>query len=278
MNSPEVFEQVVRVEVCSSSVVRRAAAMLDLDASLWVEGGALPSGWQFVLLGADTRRSALRDDGFSGLGVPMPDLGLPRLMLGGRSVEFKRNISIGSTLQRTSKVQSVLRKQNASGPMAVVTVLHELRAADESDPSLVETQTYLLLPARAAQAEPSKVVELAPVAAEFTKTVVPDETLLFQYSALGFNAHKIHLDRDYARKEEGFPDLVVNGGLSTLLLTEFMRCELDVVPVALKVRHLAPLFCNRPITLTADRIGAGWRLKALDDHNHLAVEMEVETQ
>ena len=106
--------------------------------------------------------------------------------------------------------------------------------------------------------------------------VVPDETLLFQYSALGFNSHRIHIDREHARKVEGFPDLVVNGGLATLLLTEFLRRDLGVTPAAIAVRHVAPLYCNRAVTLAADQVGKRWILKAFDDQHRLAVDMEVD--
>ena len=104
---------------------------------------------------------------------------------------------------------------------------------------------------------------------------MPDETLLFQYSALGFNSHRIHIDRDHARNVEGFPDLVVNGGLATLLLTEFLRVDLGVTPTTIAVRHVAPLYCNRSVTLAAEPTDAGWRLRAFDDLNRLAVDMEV---
>jgi 3-methylfumaryl-CoA hydratase len=115
-----------------------------------------------------------------------------------------------------------------------------------------------------------------PVRAAHLKTVVPDETLLFQYSALGFNSHRIPLDREHAREVEGFADLVVNGGLATLLLTEFLRRDLGVTPAALAVRHVAPLYCNRAITLSADQVGDRWLLKAFDDQHRLAVDMEVD--
>jgi 3-methylfumaryl-CoA hydratase len=253
--------------------------MLDLDAAAIDTGTALPRGWQFVLLGADTRRSALRADGFPGLGVPMPDLGLPRLMLGGRSVAFRGDISIGAAVRRTSAMQGIRHKTTDAGPRAVVTLLHELRVEGASEPAVVETQTYLLLPPR--KATPGDEVE-APTAApapaptaNHLATVVPDETLLFQYSALGFNSHRIHLDRQHAREVEGFPGLVVNGGLATLLLTEFLRRDLSVTPASIKVRHVAPLYCNRPITLAANRLGAHWNLKAFDDQHQLAVDMEV---
>lgn len=268
------YEAVFRRETCSVATARRVAGMLDLEPDSVAAGEALPRGWQFVLMAADTRRSKLRSDGFPGLGVSMPDLGLPRLMLGGRTVSFLQDIPIGAEIRRTSAVRSIVQKTTKSGPMAIVTLMHELRVAEQSEPALRETQTYLLLPSgKATTSGPASLPD--PVAAEHMKTVVPDETLLFQYSALGFNSHRIHIDRDHARQVEGFPDLVVNGGLTTLLLTEFLRRDIGVVPVALAVRHVAPLFCNRPVTLTANRIGEHWSLKAFDDRNQLAVDMEV---
>lgn len=289
MNAPPLPDtgeaaSVQREEICSLSTVRRVAAMLDLDPDAVAAGQALPCGWQFVLLGADTRRSALRGDGFPGLGVPMPDLGLPRLMLGSRTVAFHGDIPVGASVVRASSVQSLVRKTTASGPMAVVKIVHTLRlaAAVSPEPALVETQTYLLLPPRPPSASTAETAPAAAPQSAHCKTVVPDETLLFQYSALGFNSHRIHLDREHARTVEGFPDLVVNGGLCTLLLTEFLRRDLGVVPAALSVRHLAPLYCNRPVTLTADpepgvsdAANGRWRLKAYDDQHRLAVEMEV---
>lgn len=274
-----------RDEVCSVATVRRIAAMLDLEPDEHVAGTALPRGWHFMLLAADTRRSVLRRDGFPGLGVPMPDdLGLPRLMLGGRKVSFHTDIPIGASVTRRSAVRSIARKTTASGPMAVVTLEHELRVEQQADAAVVETQTYLLLPARpeggAAQASEAAapvipVTPANPALSTHIKTVVPDDTMLFQYCALGFNSHRIHWDREHARTVEGFPDLVVNGGLVTLLLTEFLRSDLRETPAAIAVRHIAPLYAGRPITMTADRVGERWRLLAYDDHHHVAVDMEV---
>ena len=267
---------VLREEACTLATVRRVAAMLDLEPGDVASAQPLPRGWHFVLLAADTRRSALRGDGFPGLGVPMPDLGLPRLMLGGRTVSFRQDIPIGATVMRSSSVRSIVRKTTASGPMAVLTLAHDLRIASQPEPAVVETQTYLLLPPRPAGGSAPEAAPAAPVRAAHLKTVVPDETLLFQYSALGFNSHRIHIDRDHACKVEGFPDLVVNGGLSTLLLTEFLRRDLGVMPTAIAVRHVAPLYCNRAVTLAAEQVGKRWLLKAFDDQHRLAVDMEVD--
>jgi 3-methylfumaryl-CoA hydratase len=270
-------EASIRQEICSMASVRRVAAMLDLDPDNVVEGAPLPRGWQFILMGADTRRSLLRADGFPGLGVTMPDLGLPRLLLGSRSVDYLLDIPIGARVIRQSAIQSLTHKTTKSGPMVVATIQHEFRLSDGAPPALVESQTYLLLPATQGVSPASSVDFSANVTGDRVKTVVPDETLLFQYSALGFNSHKIHIDRAHARNVEGFPDLVVNGGLATLLLTEFLRKEIGVSPASFKARHLAPLFCGRPITLVANKIGAKWQLQAYDNRSTLAVDMEVQT-
>ncbi|MBA3043472.1 MAG: hypothetical protein KKD09_19960 [Gammaproteobacteria bacterium] len=264
-----------RNDPCTLALARRVAAMLDLDPDRLAEDQILPRGWQFILLGGDTRRSSLRSDGFPGLGVPMPDLGLPRLLLVSRTVVWTHDIHIGETVERQSQMVEISQKEGSSGPMALVTLHHELRPLSQKDPAVVERQTYALLPATIATARPRPAPEAS--ASARLRILTPDQTLLFQYSALGFNSHKIHLDRDYARNVEGLPDLVVNGGLATLLATEFLRDELAVTPRSLRARHLAPLYCGRPLTLRIEPIAAGWRVQILDDHNILAVDMEVET-
>ncbi|MEY4737583.1 MAG: hypothetical protein RL302_1902 [Pseudomonadota bacterium] len=270
-------EDTVRLEICSASSVRRIAAMLNLNPDDFVEGAPLPRGWQFILMGADTKRSQLRADGFPGLGVTMPDLGLPRLMLGSRAVTYAADIPIGAMVTRNSAIKSLTHKTTKAGPMAVVVIQHELRLEADVAPALTETQTYLLLPATKGASTPTGAVISANVTGDQVKTVVPDETLLFQYSALGFNSHKIHIDRAHARNVEGFPDLVVNGGLATLLLTEFLRQELGVSPVSFHARHVSPLFCGSPITMVANQTNGQWRLQAYDNRSTLAVDMEVQT-
>lgn len=270
-------EDTIRTEICSVASVRRIAAMLNLNPDEVVEGAPLPRGWQFILMAADTKRSSLRADGFPGLGVTMPDLGLPRLMLGSRSVSYITDIPIGATVIRNSSIKSLTHKTTNSGPMVVAIIQHELRLTATSSPALVEIQTYLLLPATKGASTVTGSNFSAEITGYLVKTVVPDETLLFQYSALGFNSHKIHIDRAHARNVEGFPDLVVNGGLATLQLTEFLRQEIGVIPTSIKARHVAPLFCGSPITMVANKIDTKWQLQAFDNRSTLAVDMEVET-
>ncbi len=270
-------EGVVRTEICSVSSVRKVAAMLDLEPDAFGLGAALPRGWQFLLMAADTKRSQLRADGFPGLGVPMPDLGLPRLMLGGRTVAYKTDIPIGAAVTRRSCIRNISQKTNQSGPLVIATIEHELTLSECLTLALIETQTYLLLPASKGGSAVGVSKHPDELTGQFVKTVVPDETLIFQYSALGFNSHKIHIDRSHARNVEGFPDLVVNGGLATLLMTEFLRNDVNVVPAGIKVRHIAPLFCGSPITMVAKQLEGRWQVQAYDHRFILAIDMEVET-
>jgi 3-methylfumaryl-CoA hydratase len=256
-------------EICSLAMVRRVAAMLDLDTELFSNGDILPKGWHFFMLAGQTRKSELRQDGFPGLGVPIPDLNLPRLLLGSRTVSYQGDILIGSEIERTSFIKNIKEKTTQSGRMAIVTIQHELRPVLDAKPAIIETQTYILLEGKNGISDIEKEIE-TPIQAKSQKQIIPDETLLFQYSALGFNSHKIHLDRDYARNIEGLPDLVVNGGLATLLLTEFMRTDLGIDLKEIKVKHVAPLYCNRPLTITSEND----EIKIYDDNNVVAIEID----
>jgi 3-methylfumaryl-CoA hydratase len=261
-------------EICSLAMVRRVAAMLDLDTHTFSNGDLLPRGWHFFMLAGETRKSSLRKDGFPGFGIPIPDLGLPRLLLGSRTVSYQDDIVIGSEVERISFVKSISEKTSSSGPMTIVNIQHELRTVSASSPAIIETQTYILLSDKSGQTKVEKK-PLVPILSKYQKQIVPDETLLFQYSALGFNSHKIHLDRDYSKNVEGLPDLVVNGGLATLLLTEFIRIELGLEVTDIKVKHIAPLFCGHTMTLTAERGETNWQLKIFDNNNAVAVEMDA---
>jgi 3-methylfumaryl-CoA hydratase len=272
----EMTDLYLKREICGENAARRVSAMLERATGPEQLGSNLPKGWHFLLLASDTPRSALRSDGFGGLGVPIPDLGLPRLMLASRKVQWQGDVPIDVPLVRASSIQQIVRKESGASPKAFVTVQHALSVAITQAPLLHETQTYVLLPKRALGSSPQSALPPAPAFdCDFSEVLVPDETLLFQYSALGFNAHKIHLDRAYAQQVEGFPDLVVNGGLTTLLLTEFARRH-GAVPKAISANYVAPLYCGRPLTLQAQAQEKLWALRVLDDQGVLAVTMTME--
>lgn len=274
---PHSNRRFIGEELCT-----RISHMLGLAVPPTSAGQPLPQGWHSALIDCATPRGLLRRDGFPGLGVPMPDIALPRLVAGGRKVSFNRPLTVGNPVARTSVITEVKHKQGAGGPIALVSVDHAIRETDgelamAAEPAIAESQTYILLDApydaQAARHLP------APPDALAVKAVRPDQTMLFQFSALSFNSHKIHLDRDYAREVEGYPDLVVNGGLTTLLMTEIARCELGLRITSLAVRNHAPLFCDREIAFLVQAGPAGadrTRILAADDNGSIAAEMEIE--
>lgn len=260
-------------ECIDASVIAKIAAMLEIDPSESCSWAQVPRGWHFPALGAATARSALRADGYPGLGVPMPDLGLPRLLQAGREVQYLRDIDIAEVLRRTSTLTQLRQKGEGDAARAIVTVRHELWSTRRGLQLLVEDQTFVLMPPSRYQHGQRAFTE---VTGDVVRTVTPDAIMLFQYSALGFNSHKIHLDHRHATEVEGFPDLVVNGGLVTLLVTEFLRRELAVSPRRLKITNRLPLFCDRPITIAAAACDAGWQIRVHDDCGQVAADVELE--
>jgi 3-methylfumaryl-CoA hydratase len=270
-----IAQTVTRQTSFTSDTGLRLSAMLDVSFPSTASDDLVPTGWHFPLIGAETARDNLRADAFPGLGLPFPASTLPRLVAGGRSVKFHRPLLIDVPMQRSSTISAIKHKDTSSGPLSIITMLHNIQAADNAVTVLEENQTYLLLSSRHFEREEGEAApDIAPL---LSKTVTPDDTLLFQFSALSFNSHKIHLDRAYARDVEGFPDLVVNGGLTTLLMTEMVRVDLGLTIKALTVTNKRPLYVNRPITLSAFTAENGVKIVALDDRLRVAAEMEVTT-
>jgi 3-methylfumaryl-CoA hydratase len=277
-NRMTTYPVVTHLEHCSVAIGRRIAAMLDIDPDAVRADEPLPRGWHFPMLAGETPRSLLRTDGFPGLGVGMPQLDLPRLVLSRRTVEFIGDITIGSMLRRVSRIERIIRKGTDDNPVAIVDVDHRLESAATGEALVHESQTYALLPARTTPTpvdSDATFRHASPPTAPGAQ-ITPDDTLLFQYSALCFNSHRIHIDRNYARDVERYPDLVVNGGLTTLLATEYLRRELGVRPRRLQLRYVGPLFCDNPLTIDLDRTTSPCRLRVLDQDGAEAVVDVVE--
>jgi 3-methylfumaryl-CoA hydratase len=255
--------------------VRRLAALLDVDPDDYRRGQPIPGGWYVVLFGAEARQSTLGPDGHPAKGQFLPPVPLPRRMFAGRRVEFRAPLHIGDEVTRTSRIQSITPKQGRSGAMCFVTVRHEI--ASPRGPAVVEEQD--LVYREASSAAPAKR-EAAPSTAEapdWTRTLTPDPTMVFRYSAITFNAHRIHYDAAYTREKEGYPDLVVNGGLTTLLLWQFAADRSGKAIRASSSRNVKPLFVDRPMTLCGRELADGrahaW---ALDAGGDPAIDAELE--
>jgi 3-methylfumaryl-CoA hydratase len=131
-------------DVCALPLVQRVAATFDLDPARYRDGDLLPRGWHVCLFTVPTRQSLLRPDGAAGLGVTLPDVGLPRLMIGGRRIRFTGDIPIGSEVRRESRRKAVIPKEGRSGRFVIVTIQHDVYVQGESRAAIEEEQDYVM--------------------------------------------------------------------------------------------------------------------------------------
>jgi len=144
-------------------------------------------------------------------------------------------------------------------------VEHRVFVEGQDQPALVEHQDYVLRAASEGPAAPAAAAApQAATASSASRTLVPDERLLFRYSAITDNPHRIHYDQPYALQQEGYPALVVNGSIPAMFLLELFRQVAGREPASFSSRNVAPMFCGRPLTLHVLPEEAGWRLWAAD--------------
>ncbi|MGU7840967.1 FAS1-like dehydratase domain-containing protein [Burkholderia sp. AW33-5] len=207
--------QQVATDLISTERAIALAATLD-HPTVPATGDALPPAWHWLYFWSIAQQAELGPDGHPRKGGFLPDLGLPGRMWAGGRLTFERALTIGAIATRTSRVLSVERKEGRSGTLGFVTVEHVIESGGEVAIREEHDIVYRGPAAPGAAAPPPKA---APDDAQWQRDIAPDEVMLFRYSALTFNGHRIHYDRTYVRDVEGYPDLVVHGPLiSTLLL------------------------------------------------------------
>ena len=184
----------------------------------------LPQGIHFCLCTPDAPTALLGEDGHPARGEEadtfLPPLPLPRRMWAGSRIEFLRPLAIGQAIERTSRIADVGEKEGSRGKLGFVTVAHEMLA--DGEVALREEQTLVYLPPLDPEAPlsppPPGDGRFDASGWDASESLVPDERLLFRYSALTFNTHRIHYDAPYARKVERYRGLVVHGPLMASLL------------------------------------------------------------
>ena len=210
------------------------------------DGDAIPEGWHWSYFLETSPASDLAHDGHTKRGGFLPPVSLPRRMWAGGRLEFKRAIKIGEQLSRESEILSVELKSGNSGHLVFVTVRHTVSASN--DIAVVEEHDIVYRDAAkpGAATPPGKPV---PANAVWRHQVIPDEAMLFRYSALIFNAHRIHYDIDYCRKEEGYPGLIVHGPLQTTLLLDLSRRHAGKPVRKFDYRAVSPVFHNEKLAV-----------------------------
>jgi 3-methylfumaryl-CoA hydratase len=248
----------------------RLWATLNSDRSTPEPEADLPELWHWLYFTPLDRQEQLGRDGHPMCGGLLPPVHLPRRMWAGGQLEFYHPLRIGEEIQRKSTIADISVKQGRSGRLVFVAVTHEMRSARGL--AITEVQNLVFcddVQSRAAYAE-----ENAPTNETFAREVVPDPVLLFRFSALTFNAHRIHYDRTYACNVEGYRGLVVQGPLiATLLIDLLRRHEPTAVVRRVTFKSLRPLFDDRPFTVCGRGDAAGgFALWARDYQGSLAME------
>jgi len=205
-------------------------------------GTPLPALWHWLYFLPLYRQSEAGPDGHAKRGNFLPPVPLPRRMWAGSQLEFHKPLRVGDNLVRESTIHDVTEKTGRTGTLVFVKVRHEIRRQGEAEVALTEFHDIVYREA----AKPDDVVpppKAAPTSAAWERKWVPDDVLLFRYSALTFNSHRIHYDRRYVTEVEGYPGLIVHGPLIATLLLDLLRHQLsDAVVARYEFRAIRPTF------------------------------------
>lgn len=249
------------------------SATLDRPAERPALGTPLPPLWHWLYFLPLYRQSEVGPDGHAKRGGFLPPVPLPRRMWAGSQFEFKAPLQVGDRIRRVSTIADVTEKSGRTGPLVFVRVRHEITANDNAAPSLVEFHDIVYREAPKPQDAPPPP-KRAPHDSPWMRHWVPDDVLLFRYSALTFNGHRIHYDRSYVREVEGYPGLVVHGPLQATLLLDFVRRERpDAIVSTFEFRAQKPVFDGAPLTLCGTPgEDNGIRLWVADKDGHIAMD------
>ena len=262
------------VDYVTIPAVHRLAATLDRDDPMPKFGDLLPIGWQSILFPRVVRHSQVGADGHPERGDFLPPVPLPRRMFAGKRTTIHSPLRIGDEVRRESTIRSVTPKQGRSGQMVFVTVKTDMLGPRGLAITEEQDIVYREEPDPGA---PPAAPQKAPGNALWQRRVTPDPVLLFRYSALTFNGHRIHYDHPYVTGTEGYPNLVMNGGLTTLLVYELARANAPTPLSYLASRNVRPLFVDREFTVCGEPAedGKSAKLWVVDDQGALALSAEA---
>ncbi|WP_424811575.1 FAS1-like dehydratase domain-containing protein [Roseococcus sp. YIM B11640] len=261
----------------SPSMLRRIAAMLDLDPDAYPRGALLPPHWFSMFACESARQSDIGPDGHPNKGVILPPIPLPRRMGAGRRVRIPGELRVGDALVKKAEVAAIEPKQARTGTICVLTMRNTFEvggkvvAVDEFDAVYREAVPP-------GTKSPVNEGVAAPTDAAWSETKHLPPTLVFRYSAITWNAHRIHYDADYSRAEEGYPNTVQNGGLTMQLLLDAAVRNAPAHRLAgIGARLTRPIYVGDTVTLVGTAVKEG-RMEAwvADRDGRLCAQMELD--
>jgi len=251
------------------------AATLRNDDQPWPAGRALPPLWHWCYFLPTAPQDRLGPDGHPARGGFLPPVPLPRRMWAGSQLEFFAPLPLGVPARKTSRVAEVTLKQGKAGALVFVKVAHEVHAGD----TLVLRDAHDIVYREAARPGESAPPQSPPADAAWSVEHRPDATLLFRYSALTFNSHRIHYDHPYVTQVEGYDDLVVHGPLiATLLLEAAQQHHPGQRVRGYRFKAVRPLTCGRLLRVCGHAADADGRVQlwAEDDQGALLMQASAE--
>jgi len=264
----ELRDWIGRTETREERLAKGPAARMAATLGGAAPDGNLPPLWHWLYFLDATPRDELAEDGHARRGVFLPPVDLPRRMWAGGRVAFHAPLPLGGTARRVSTLMRAEEKACRSGPLVFVTLRHEVSLADGTL-AVAEEQDIVYREAAGPGIAPPPPP--APVGAPWHRAFTADTVLLFRYSALTFNGHRIHYDRDYAAGHEGYPGLVVHGPLTATLLAD-LAAERGAGRLAqFDYRAVSPLFDGETFTLNGRPTGAGAELWAANAKGGVAM-------
>ncbi len=236
-------------DVITAAPMKALSATLDRPDPVPSSGSFLPELWHWLYFLPHARQSEIGPDGHPKRGGFLPPVPLPRRMWAGSRLEWIKPMVLGDSIERVSKIESVTHKSGRSGDLIFVLVHHEI--FNQSGLALVEEHDIVYRDAPGSDDKPVAPTA-APLEAKWTKTITPDDVLLFRYSALTFNGHRIHYDRKYVTEVEGYPGLIVHGPLIATLLVDLIRQSIPESKLKrFEFRAIRPTFDINPFTVSA---------------------------
>ena len=269
-----IGRQEVRQDDLVATPVAALSATLDRDDPLPGPGTALPPLWHWLYFTPLTRHSEIGEDGHARRGGFLPPVPLPRRMWAGGRLAFLQPLQVGQRVTRTSTIKDVTIKHGRSGALVFVCVRHEF----STDLGLALTEEHDIVYRDAPElGAPQPEPVPAPRDEQFSREIVPDPVLLFRYSALTFNGHRIHYDRSYVTGVEGYPGLIVHGPLIATLLLDLLRRQRPEARVRrFSFKALRPTFDIHPFTVCGKLEGQTATLWGRDHEGWLTMQAYAE--
>lgn len=260
-------------DLVTATPIAALSATLNWPSDRPALGTLVPPLWHWLYFLPLAQQSEIGEDGHPRRGGFLPPVPLPRRMWAGSQLQFHAPLRVGDPITRTSTIAEVTEKSGRTGSLVFVKVRHDIRRKDAEGIAISEFHdiVYRDLPQPGAPApEPTK----APGDARWEMQWTPDDVLLFRYSALTFNGHRIHYDRRYVTEVEGYPGLVVHGPLIATLLLDLVRRNVPEARVsAFEFRAVRPTFDLHPFTVCGapSEDGQSVRLWAKDHEGYLTM-------